>query len=148
MIIQFQAFTVNVREQRERYDVCIVGAGPAGITLALELDGAGLSVCLLEAGGEAYERDTQRLYEGEIFGDRYPPLRDTRLGALGGSSSVWAGWCRPLDASDFESRPGVAGSCWPFGRDELMPYYRRAQERSEAARRNRAVPKDQNTSPA
>lgn len=130
MIIQFQAFAADLRERREPYDVCIVGAGPAGITLALELDGAGLSVCLLEAGGEAYDRDTQRLYEGEIFGDRCPPLRDTRLGALGGSSSVWAGWCRPLEAADFESRAGVAGSGWPFGRDELMPYYRRAQERS------------------
>jgi choline dehydrogenase-like flavoprotein len=130
MLIQFQAFAANISEQRAPYDVCIVGAGPAGITLALELDGAGLSVCLLEAGGEAYDRDTQRLYEGEILGDRCPPLRDTRLGALGGSSSVWAGWCRPLEARDFEPRPGVPGSGWPFGRDELMPYYRRAQERS------------------
>jgi choline dehydrogenase-like flavoprotein len=126
MITRFQAFAGRVGEPHEPYDVCIVGAGPAGITLALELDGTGLRVCLLEAGGESYDRDTQRLYEGEILGDHCPPLRDTRLGALGGSSSVWAGWCRPLEPGDFVSRPGVAGG-WPFGLEALMPYYRRAQ---------------------
>ena len=128
MITHFQAFAASIGATHEPYDVCIVGAGPAGITLALELDDAGLRVCLLEAGGESYDGDTQRLYEGEILGDRCPPLRDTRLGALGGSSSVWAGWCRPLDPGDFEPGPGDA-SGWPFGREALMPYYRRAQAR-------------------
>jgi len=127
VVINAHAFAGSARAPGETYDVCIVGAGPAGITLALELGGAGMRVCLLEAGGEAYDSVTQKLYEGEVHGDRYPPLRDTRLGALGGTSHVWAGWCRPLDAVDFERRTG-AGPAWPFGRDELIPYYRRAQE--------------------
>lgn len=129
MIISAQVFAGSAHEAHEPYDVCIVGAGPAGITLALELDGAGMRICLLEAGGESYDSATQKLYEGEVHGDRYPPLRDTRLGALGGTSNVWAGWCRPLEAADFEFRPDAAGSGWPFGRDALIPYYRRAQER-------------------
>jgi choline dehydrogenase-like flavoprotein len=111
------------------FDVCIIGAGPAGISLALELDGTDLSVCLLEAGGEGYHRASQKLYEGEFLGDRYPPLRDTRLGALGGSSNVWAGWCRPLEVADFESPRGDGACPWPFSRDELMPFYFRAQQR-------------------
>ena len=69
-----------------RYDLCIVGAGPAGITLALELEATGLRVCLLEAGGTAYQADSQRLFEGEVVASQYPVLRDTRLGAFGGST--------------------------------------------------------------
>ena len=107
-------------------DICVIGAGPAGITLALELASTGRRIALLEAGGLAYNPASQHLLEGESVGDRFPPLRDTRLGALGGSSGVWAGYCRPLEASDFETRDGATG--WPFGRVALDPYYRRAHE--------------------
>jgi choline dehydrogenase-like flavoprotein len=109
-----------------RYDLCIVGAGPAGITLALELEATGWRVCLLEAGGSVYEAETQRLLEGEVVGEGYPPLRDTRVGALGGSTTVWAGWCRPLEALDFEPRDWCGAGGWPFGLDHLRPYYARA----------------------
>jgi len=111
-----------------RYDLCIVGAGPAGITVALELDSVGWRVCLLEAGGLDYEAETQRLLEGEVLGQPYPPLRDTRVAALGGSTTVWAGWCRPLEPLDFEPRDWCDASGWPFGPDELRPYYARAHE--------------------
>jgi choline dehydrogenase-like flavoprotein len=107
-------------QEPPHYDLCIVGAGAAGITLALEMEATGLRVCLLEAGGSVYEAETQRLFEGEVVGQAYPILRDTRVGALGGSTTVWAGWCRPLEALDFEP--------WPFGLDELRPYYARAHE--------------------
>jgi choline dehydrogenase-like flavoprotein len=111
-----------------RYDLCIVGAGAAGITLAIELEATGLRVCLLEAGGSVYEAETQRLFDGEVVGQRYPMLRDTRVGALGGSTTVWAGWCRPLEALDFEPRDWCDAGGWPFGLDELRPYYARAHE--------------------
>jgi choline dehydrogenase-like flavoprotein len=111
-----------------RYDLCIVGAGAAGITLALELEATGWRVCLLEAGGSVYEPESQRLLEGEVVGQAYPPLRDTRVGALGGSTTVWAGWCRPLEALDFEPRDWCDAGGWPFGLDELRPYYARAHE--------------------
>ena len=107
-------------QEPSHYDLCIVGAGRAGITLALELEATGSRVCLLEAGGAVYEAETQRLFEGEVVGEEYPMLRDTRVGALGGSTTVWAGWCRPLEALDFEP--------WPFGLDELRRYYPRAHE--------------------
>ena len=111
-----------------RYDLCIVGAGAAGITLALELEGTGLRVCLLEAGGPAYEAESQRLLEGEIVGQGYPMLRDTRVSALGGSTTVWAGWCRPLERLDFEPRDWCDAAGWPFGLDELRPFYARAHQ--------------------
>lgn len=116
------------RHEPPRYDLCIVGAGAAGVTLALELEATGWRVCLLEAGGSVYEAETQRLFEGEVVGQAYPILRDTRVGALGGSTNVWAGWCRPLEALDFEPRTWCDAGGWPFGLDELRPYYVRAHE--------------------
>jgi choline dehydrogenase-like flavoprotein len=62
-------------QEPPRYDICIVGAGAAGITLALELEPTGLQVCLLEAGGSGYEAETLRLFEGELTGQPYPSLR-------------------------------------------------------------------------
>jgi choline dehydrogenase-like flavoprotein len=111
-----------------QYDICIIGAGPAGITLALELEATGWRVGLLEAGGLKYEAETQRLLEGDVVGQRYPPLRDTRVSALGGSTTVWAGWCRPLEPLDFEPRDWSGAGAWPFGLDHLRPYYVRAHE--------------------
>jgi choline dehydrogenase-like flavoprotein len=115
-------------QEPPHYDLCIVGAGAAGITLALELEATGLRVCLLEAGGAVYEAETQRLFEGEVVGQEYPMLRDTRVGALGGSTTVWAGWCRPLEALDLEPRDWCHAGGWPFVLDELRPYYARAHE--------------------
>jgi len=111
-----------------RYDLCVVGAGPAGITVALELEATGRRVCLLEAGGSTYEPETQRLLEGEVVGQRYPPLRDTRVAALGGSTTVWAGWCRPLEPLDFEPLDWCDADGWPFGLDQLGSPYVRAHE--------------------
>lgn len=109
-------------------DICIVGGGAAGITLALELANAGRRICLLESGGPKYELRTQGLYGGEISGDLRTELRETRLACLGGSTHVWAGWCRPLDPCDFETRDWIEGSGWPFGASELRPFYARAHE--------------------
>lgn len=115
-------------ERLPRFDVCIVGGGPAGITIALALAGSGARICVLEAGGHRYEARTQALLEGDVSGQPYPRLRDTRFAALGGATRLWAGWCRPLDEIDFVDRPWVSASGWPFGRDELVPSYRRAHE--------------------
>ena len=111
-----------------RYDICIVGAGAAGITLALQFDATPLRVCLLEAGGASYEPLTQRLLEGDVVAAQYPALRDTRLSAFGGSTNVWAGWCRPLEPLDFEARDWCSAGGWPFGFDELRAYYARAHD--------------------
>lgn len=108
------------------YDVCIVGGGPAGITLALELEQTGMRICILEAGGVKYDGKSQTLLGGLLQGERYPPLRDTRFSGLGGSTAVWAGWCRPLDAIDFEPRKFPSSVGWPFGLDQLRSSYRRA----------------------
>ena len=108
-------------------DVCIVGAGAAGITLALELIGTPLRVHLLESGGLDFDAATQQLYQGETDGHPYYPLDTCRLRYFGGSTNHWAGWSSPIDPLDFTPRPWVPHSGWPFGREHLDRYYREAQ---------------------
>lgn len=108
-------------------DIVIVGGGAAGITIARELAGTAHRVVVLESGGFEFAAETQALYAGEVVDDRYDPLDATRLRYFGGSTNHWEGNCRPLDAIDFEPRPWVPHSGWPFRRDELVPYYRRAE---------------------
>lgn len=112
-------------------DVCIAGAGVAGITIARELIGTKLDVCLLESGGADFERDTQALYEGENLGRPYYDLDESRLRFFGGTTVVWGGRCVPLNAIDFERRDWVPYSGWPFAKDDLTAYYRRAQQAVE-----------------
>ena len=108
-------------------DICIVGGGVAGITLALELAGTSLKVILLESGGMSYDERTQSLAEGPLLGFQYDDLVDSRLRMLGGSSNHWAGHCMPLTPIDFEVREEIPHSGWPITYDDLAPYYERAQ---------------------
>ena len=107
-------------------DICIVGAGAAGITLALELVDRPMRVIVLEGGGTQTDEDSQRLYQGATTGQPYYELDACRFRFLGGSTNAWGGWCRPLDAIDFMARDWVPHSGWPFARDTLNPYYERA----------------------
>jgi choline dehydrogenase-like flavoprotein len=107
-------------------DVCIVGAGAAGITLAKEFIGQPFRVCLLESGGFEFEEKTQDLYSGENVG--FPiPLNIMRLRYFGGSTSHWGNYCSPLDEMDFEARDWIPHSGWPFKKSQLDSYYERAQ---------------------
>lgn len=108
-------------------DICVVGTGPAGITLALELARKGRRVVLLEAGGEGYEDDTQALYDGKVIGHHNIDVAASRLRQFGGTSGHWTGLCAPLDALDFEPRVGTPQHSWPISRTDLDPFYARAQ---------------------
>lgn len=107
-------------------DVCIVGAGAAGITLAKEFVGKPFRVCLLESGGFELDEKTQDLYSGESVGLPLP-LNVMRLRYFGGSTNHWGNYCSPLDDIDFEAREWVPHSGWPFKKSHLNPFYQRAQ---------------------
>jgi choline dehydrogenase-like flavoprotein len=109
-----------------RADLCIVGGGPAGITIAKELADSSLDVCLLESGGPDEDDKVQTLARGESTGRPYYPLDQTRFRVLGGASGRWGGWCRPLDPIDLEPRPWVPHSGWPITWSELDPFLRDA----------------------
>ena len=108
-------------------DLAIIGGGIAGITLARALAGSRSRVCVIESGGLDFDPQVQSLYEGENTGISYSTTA-TRLRFFGGSSNHWGGYCRPLDAIDFEQRDWVPFSGWPFALEELTPWYRSATE--------------------
>ena len=118
-------------------DVCIAGAGIAGITLARELIGAHCRVCLVECGGLKPDNVTQSFFWGESVGHPYYPLDTTRSCGMGGSGHRWnidlqtgdfGVRLHPLAAIDFEKRDWVPNSGWPFNKTHLDPFYERAQQ--------------------
>ena len=127
-------------------DICIVGAGVAGISVAREFMGRPERVILLEGGSLGFTRSVrelpsvlrrhsmgeQALARGVIAGRPYYPLRFTRARAFGGTSRAWHEGrglhAHPLDAIDLERREGLPEHGWPIDRAQLDPFYERAQE--------------------
>ena len=109
-------------------DLCIVGAGAAGISLALEWIGSNQRVLLLEGGGFEYDVRMQELYRGEMAGLPYYPLHVARLHYFGGTTGHWSGFCSIFDPVDFDARDWVPDSGWPITRADLDPFYARAHE--------------------
>lgn len=107
-------------------DICIAGAGAAGMTIALDLRNSGLSVVLLESGGAERDEATQALSEGRMIGIDTWDLRRMRIRALGGTTGHWNGWCRPLMAQDFERRDYIPDSGWPVTYADMVPWFRKA----------------------
>jgi choline dehydrogenase-like flavoprotein len=109
-------------------DICIVGTGPAGLSIAMEWNNTPYKVILLEGGGFEYDDKIQDLYAGQTTGQKYYPLKSTRLHYFGGTSNHWAGFCSTFDPIDFEKRAWVPRSGWPIKRSDLDPFYARAQK--------------------
>ena len=118
-------------------DVCIIGAGTAGMTVAREFIGQNFRVCLIESGGLKPDQETQALAAGENIGHPYFSLDTARIRCLGGTSTRWeiaignnnfGARMRPLDTIDFEERDWVPYSGWPFPKSHLDPFYQRAQK--------------------
>jgi len=107
------------------YDVCIVGSGPAGGTLANELSGHGLSVCVLESGRRKTDRHGDALRD--VVSEGLSIKEYSRERVLGGASTTWAGLSSPLDPIDFAERPWVEHGGWPITRAELEPYWVEAE---------------------
>lgn len=107
-------------------EVCVIGGGMAGLAVALDLGRRGISTLVLESGGFHPDEQTRDLYRGESTGIPYFFADGCRSRFLGGSSNCWGGWCRPMQAQDFECRPWVPNSGWPISLEDLRKYYSRA----------------------
>ncbi|MEM8787561.1 MAG: GMC family oxidoreductase [Pseudomonadota bacterium] len=106
----------------ESYDCCILGGGPAGITLAMQLAEAGKLVLLLEGGGLDYSDASQAFYAADMLGLDCGAPDTTRLRYLGGATNHWGGMLFQLDEHDFEPRDHVELSGWPIRRADLKGY--------------------------
>ncbi len=104
------------------FDVCVVGAGPAGITLARTLAARGLDVALMEAGDIDFTEESQSFYAGELAGLPQASCEESRLRYFGGTSGHWEGKCRAFEAEDFSARRWMPLSGWPIGLAELAPH--------------------------
>lgn len=112
---------------RRRTDVCVIGAGAAGITVVRRLLNAGHEVLLLESGGLDYEPDVADLNSGANIGHDYYDLDHARLRFFGGTTAIWGGRCAMLDPIDLERRAWVPSSGWPISWEELQTYYAQAR---------------------
>ena len=108
-------------------DICIVGAGAAGISMALEWINSSHKVILLEGGGFDYDEQVQELYAGKTTGQKYFPLKSIRLHYFGGTTGHWAGWCATFDEIDFKKREWIPLSGWPITLSDINSFYPRAQ---------------------
>jgi len=116
-------------------DICVVGAGVAGLVLAAQFVGQGCDVILLESGTHWPEPEILALNDGDVFGDDYAGLRETRHRQVGGTAWMWNTLIQqdigakyaPLDPLDLEKRPSIEHSGWPLPYEELSRYYERAQ---------------------
>src|SRR5665213_1613828 len=109
-------------------DVCIVGAGAAGIVLTGELVRQGRRVLLLESGGRKEEEAIQQLNNSVRTGQPLKAVHPGRFRSLGGSTTHWGGQISEFEKQDFEVQPGIPGSGWPISKSVLQPYYQRAQQ--------------------
>lgn len=119
------------------HDVCVVGAGPVGLALAVELAHRNLRVLVVESGSHAASRQNQELGTADIVNPKCHDAMEIAVSRqLGGTSNLWGARCVPLDAVDFLDRDHVPGGSWPLAYESLRPYYERAVEltRSGAAR--------------
>ncbi len=111
----------------ETFDLCVIGAGPVGMALALESAARGLSVVLLDAGGDADDPAASDASRAEMVDPaRHVPMDLAVRRGVGGASWLWGGRCVPFDEVDFAKRDFVPDSGWPISGADVDPHYRAA----------------------
>ena len=121
-------------------DVCIVGAGAAGLLIARALARSGLHIVLLESGGWSADHPTSRLSDGYSAPGTFRGLQAGRSRVFGGTTTLWGGQCIRLDPIDFERRAWVPHSGWPITYDDLVPHYEAAEVALEITESDRQTP--------
>ena len=108
-------------------DLCIIGSGTAGITIAHEFTNSPHRVIMLEGGAASIEPRCQDPYRSEVVGLKHNGIHIGHIRPFGGTTTLWAGQSLPLFDIDFQKRDWISHSGWPIARSDLAPFYPRAQ---------------------
>lgn len=114
-----------VASSDQLWDICIVGTGPVGMALAMELERLGTTVLVLESGA-LQQAEGQHAEIVDL--DRHAPMEIAVVRALGGTSWTWGGRCVAYDDVDWLDRDFVPDAHWPITHDEIRPWYKLAAE--------------------
>ncbi|SMF75338.1 GMC oxidoreductase [Pseudobacteriovorax antillogorgiicola] len=104
-------------------DICIIGSGLGGGTLALQLANTDSRIFLIEAGNSI--RSSCSAVQHRSVGRAFK-LNPTRAIEVGGTSNLWHGVLAPLDEIDFQYREWIPHSGWPIKLSDLKPWYDKA----------------------
>ena len=115
------------RIQDKKYDLVIVGSGPAGTAILDSFKNSDKSILILEAGFSKFKEISQTIYTGTTTGFGHGDLELWRKRQLGGSSNCWGGACVPYDEIDFLLKNDET-KYWPIGLNDLIPFYLEAGE--------------------
>jgi choline dehydrogenase-like flavoprotein len=111
-----------------RADLCIVGAGAAGLALAAQFLNTQWRVVVLESGLRDPDPMADELNQLDSVGLRHDGWREGRTRAFGGTTRAWGGQLVPMRESELAERAWVPGSGWPLSLEELQPHYRRVEQ--------------------
>jgi choline dehydrogenase-like flavoprotein len=110
--------------------VCVIGAGPVGLTVARRLAERGLDVILLERGGEAAEPQFSASAgagagAGAVGFDSLPygGAGAGRAFGIGGTSALWGGQLLPVTAQEVDGDLNGLDAPWPIRFSEFCPHY-------------------------
>ncbi|MDX2112183.1 MAG: FAD-dependent oxidoreductase [Alphaproteobacteria bacterium] len=104
-------------------DICVIGAGAAGIAIAMRHIDSDKNIIIIESGGFEPDKATLDLNKGKAIGLSYS-TESTRLRWFGGTTNHWEGMCAPLSDIDFEKRDWIPYSGWPIKRSDLDEGYK------------------------
>ncbi|MEG3639209.1 FAD-dependent oxidoreductase [Magnetococcus sp. PR-3] len=103
-------------------DLCIIGAGAAGMAIARQFLHGRTRVCLVESGGLSFQNQSDALKEVDYDGPYNLGLKSMQR-YFGGSTNCWGGNCSPMDPWDFQPHPSGAHAGWPIAYTALSHYF-------------------------
>lgn len=123
-------FNFNKEEypKDKKYDFTIIGAGTAGILLAIKLAEKGRKILIIESGQFGLDSESQKLNNAISSGKKMGSHNWGRKRAIGGTTLAWGGQALPYCEIDFKKRDWVENSGWPISMDDLNYHYSRANE--------------------
>ena len=118
----------SLTEERIQSEIAVIGAGPAGISIALEFARQGHEVTLIESGSNRVSARTQTLGDAALGSARQAPMSESTRRQIGGASTIWGGRCVPYDPIDFANRSYIPHARWPVAFEDIAPYFEKTTD--------------------